>query len=123
MSAYPPCMEIEDSSCLDEDEVVTRYFYQGYTNLETVAFINDVHNWNISLSTPKKLRKMNFKRSIETVAIGEDLQEVLLKELAGSGSFVSLRGSTPPLVQCFSIIFCKSPHVKKKYFAPPIRYK
>ena len=113
-------MEIEDSSCLDEDEVGTKYFYPGYTNLETVAFISDVHNWNISLSTLKRLRKRNFKRNNESVATVEDLQEVLLKELAASCSFVSSRGSTPPLLQCLSIIFCKSPHVKREYFAPPM---
>ena len=59
MPAYLPCMEIEG---LAEDEVIIKYFYQGYTNLEIVAFINDVHNWNISLSTLKRrLRKMNLK--------------------------------------------------------------
>ena len=38
------CMEIEGSSCLDEDEVITKDLHQGYTNLEIVAFINDVRN-------------------------------------------------------------------------------
>ena len=69
MSAYLPCMEIEDSSCLDEDEVVTKYFYPGYTNLETVAFISDVHNWKSAFLPSKGLEKEILNEAIRVLLL------------------------------------------------------
>ena len=54
MPTYLLCMGIGDSTHFEEDEVILGYFTQGYTNLEIVAFINDVHGWKISLSTLKR---------------------------------------------------------------------
>ena len=90
--AYLPCIGMGDSNRIEEDEMIVGYFIQGYTNLEIVAFINDVHGQNISLSTLKRrLRNMGLKRRCETVPTDEELREVLLKELVGSGCFVGYR--------------------------------
>eukprot|EP00112_Aurelia_sp_Birch-Aquarium-sp1_P002154 Seg1232.24 transcript_id=Seg1232.24/GoldUCD/mRNA.D3Y31 product="hypothetical protein" protein_id=Seg1232.24/GoldUCD/D3Y31 len=89
MPAYLPCL---DSNRTEEDDMIVGYFIQGYTNLEIVAFINDVHGQNISLSTLKRrLRNMGLKRRYETVPTDDELREVLLRELGGSGCFVGYR--------------------------------
>ena len=62
MPAYLPFMGMGDPSCLDDDEILMNYFIKGYTNLDIVAFINNLHDLSISLSTLKKsVRKMTFK--------------------------------------------------------------
>ena len=69
MPAYLPCLGMGDSSRLDEGEMIIKYCYQGYRNLEIMAFINNLHEWNISLSTLKRrLREMNINDPFPRVA-------------------------------------------------------
>ena len=64
-------MEIEGSRCLDEDEMIMKYFYQDYTNLEIVAFINDIQS---TLKT--RLTQMNLNRRYGgNIATDDDLRD------------------------------------------------
>ena len=83
---YSPCMNISET--IGEDELITNYFKQGYTNL----FLK-LHNIEISLSTLKRrLPAYGLRRrSHGHVVSNRELYGVVERELAGSGYNTSYR--------------------------------
>ena len=88
---YSPCME--ENSDISEDELISSYFFQGYTNAEIVEFLK-LHGISMSLSTVKRrLRTVGLYRRKQGAPSlsNEDLKKEIEIELGGNGSFVGYR--------------------------------
>ena len=59
---------MEENSDISEDELISSYFFQGYTNAEIVEFLK-LHGISMSLST--------VKRRLRTVGLGNVSQHPL----------------------------------------------
>ena len=84
---------MEENSDTSEDELISSYFFQGYTNAEIVEFLK-LHGISLSLST--------VKRRLQTVGLyrrkqgapslsNEDPKKAIEIELGGSGCLVGYR--------------------------------
>ena len=88
---YSPCINKDEN--LEEHELITRYFKQGYTNEEIIEFLK-LHNITISLATLKRrLQKLKLSRRKQGEALlnDDELRKAIEEELAGSGCFVGYR--------------------------------
>ena len=88
---YSPCMKTDEN--LEEHELITRYFKQGYTNDEIIEFLK-LHNITISLATLKRrLQTLKLsRRKKDADRINDDeLRKAVEIELSGSGCFVGYR--------------------------------
>ena len=85
MAEYLPCLGSDE---LSKDSLITRYFGQGYTNVEIIAFLSLHHNYVTSLSTLKRsLRRLGLRKRIP-LGCEEDREEIrdfISKELLTSG--------------------------------------
>ena len=84
---------MEENSDISEDELISSYFFQGYTNTEIVEFLK-LHGISMSLSTVKRrLRTVGlYRRKQGALSLSnEDLKKAIEIELGGSGCFVGYR--------------------------------
>ncbi len=78
---------------LDDHELITRYFNQGYTNDQIIEFLK-LHNVTISLATLKRrlqALKLSRRKQGEDIINDDELRKTIEEELAGSGCFVGYR--------------------------------
>ena len=83
LPSYLPC--IEGSRC-DRKSLVEKYFNQGYSNIEILAFLSLQHNVTISLSTLKRdLASLGLRRRQAANENRDEVRDVIQRELIGSG--------------------------------------
>ena len=72
---------------IDRKTLITRYYEQGYTNVEILTFLYVQHNIQISLSTLKSsLSSIGLRRWIpESSEDRDEISEEIRNQLAGSG--------------------------------------
>lgn len=71
--------------------LIEHYFLQGYQGLEIVALLRFCHNINVSLRHLKRLlRQLNLRRRRQESPI-EDIAQIILRELEGSGRNIGYR--------------------------------
>ena len=82
---YVPCLS-NDST--DRKTLITRYFNQGYTNVEIITFLHIHHNIQVSISTLKRaLSTLGLKRRIPgSSECRNEIAEEIRNQLVGSGS-------------------------------------
>ena len=83
---YLPCLGTNNSEAT-RDELIFRYFNQGYSNKEILAFLLHQHEIKISISTLKRrLKDLGLRRRNGDVEDREEITRTIQKELQGSGS-------------------------------------
>lgn len=89
---YSPCMTLEENSA--EEELISSYFKQGYSNQEIIEFLK-LHGIFLSLSTLKRrmqvLKLARREAKMEYVVSDDDLKRAIEQEIAGSGCFIGYR--------------------------------
>ena len=88
LPSYIPCI---CNTNIDRKTLIARYYEQGYTNVEILAFLYVQHNIQISLSTLKRtLSSIGLRRRIpESSEDRDEISEEIRNQLAGSGSVLA----------------------------------
>ena len=76
------------------DDIILKYFNDGFSYLEVVELLNDVHDFEIILSTLKRWLKDNKLKKRPLAALSssnEEIRQAVEEELDGSGSRVGYR--------------------------------
>ena len=89
---YSPCMTLEENSA--EEELISSYFKQGYSNQEIIEFLK-LHGIFLSLSTLKRrmqvLKLARREAKMKYVVSDDDLKRAIEQEIAGSVCFIGYR--------------------------------
>ena len=84
LPSYLPCIGVNEVD--SRKSLIERYFNQGCSNIEILAFLSLQHNIFISLSTLKRdLASLGLRRRVGGEEDKNEIMEVIRRELMGSG--------------------------------------